>query len=468
MPRKQRQLQWHKASGQWCKRYSEPTTGKKPVIYLGKGNPGPNNKGVLDFAYDNALLKWEAIEAQLSGARQDQQRLERLDAISVEQQLTGDLSLWADGRSEADDLEEGATVEEARHLRKQRLTISQLAREGDWVGVASLAQRLAQNPSEDDTRTFGAKIDEFLGEKLLQARSGQRSCGRYVNLESRLIYFRNWHGAERSIDEISSGTLRDFYQHLMCQLSDEDATLKSTHSARDFFQIAKQFIRWLAENEHIAAMPSNIDSRQLVIETDEPDPKYMSPDQFRRLLDVSTDRSKLYWLLMANCGMTQVDISEMKPSAIDWEKGILTYKRRKIKRKKTRKARTYKLWPETLELLRKLAKRSGSRALTTRTGTPLVNRTVKTDGRKVNGVAITNAFNRAKAEAGLDEFSATDIRNTVATVLRNSEHAHAVGLYLQHRNNTTDAHYAADYDNALDAPLDFVRQRLLHQWEQNG
>ena len=39
------------------------------------------------------------------------------------------------------------------------------------------------------------------------------------------------------------------------------------------------------------------------------------------------------------------DISELKPSAIDWEKGLLTYKRRKIKRRKTRKQRTYKHYP---------------------------------------------------------------------------------------------------------------------------
>ena len=33
----------------------------------------------------------------------------------------------------------------------------------------------------------------------------------------------------------------------------------------------KQFIRWLGENEYLDSLPANLNSRQMVIEVDDPD-----------------------------------------------------------------------------------------------------------------------------------------------------------------------------------------------------
>jgi hypothetical protein len=54
MPRKTRQLQWHKASSQWCKGYTDPTTSKKKVKYLGRGTANKaGTGGILDELYDD-------------------------------------------------------------------------------------------------------------------------------------------------------------------------------------------------------------------------------------------------------------------------------------------------------------------------------------------------------------------------------------------------------------------------------
>lgn len=56
MPRtKKRQLQWHKASQQWCKRYTDKQTGTNVLVYLGPGTPTRSDVGWLDELYDAAL-----------------------------------------------------------------------------------------------------------------------------------------------------------------------------------------------------------------------------------------------------------------------------------------------------------------------------------------------------------------------------------------------------------------------------
>ncbi len=61
-------------------------------------------------------------------------------------------------------------------------------------------------------------------------------------------------------------------------------------------------------------------------------------------------RTALYLLLMANCGMYQNDISELGEDEVDFEAGTITRPRSKTPNGPVVK---YKLWPETLVLLKK-------------------------------------------------------------------------------------------------------------------
>ena len=85
MPRtKKRELQWHKASQQWAKRYTDRKTGKKPYVYLGKGTPTRDNKDVrLDHLYEAALAKWHQIKPQIekeNAAALVDQRIDQLES----------------------------------------------------------------------------------------------------------------------------------------------------------------------------------------------------------------------------------------------------------------------------------------------------------------------------------------------------------------------------------------------------
>ena len=63
-------------------------------------------------------------------------------------------------------------------------------------------------------------------------------------------------------------------------------------------------------------------------------------------------RTKLYLLLMLNAGMYQADVSDLGADEVNWQAGTITRKRSKRWKAVGSMSVTYKLWPETVELLR--------------------------------------------------------------------------------------------------------------------
>jgi len=62
-------------------------------------------------------------------------------------------------------------------------------------------------------------------------------------------------------------------------------------------------------------------------------------------------RTRLYILLMLNTGCTQVDISELKQSEVDWQRGRITRKRSKTAKHESAPVVEYPLWQETFVLI---------------------------------------------------------------------------------------------------------------------
>lgn len=460
MPRKTRQLQWHKASRQWCKRHH----GK--LHYLGKGTP--TNGGIhgrLDEQYDAALAKWESIKAELDAKNASIQRGRRIEDLQDELRLS-DLRRSVAVNEQIVRLEDGQDLDDheatTATLNHVRLLAHRASTVDDWRELAIVIGGLdTDEPREPGFNSVAVLVDQFLEEKRLQESSGQRSAGRYTNILSAVTRFRDWIGGELPVTDICSGTVAAYFRYILDRLATPDDGIGSTYTAKGYFQVAKQFIRWLAENEHIPSLPANVNSRQLVIGLDDPNPRYLEPEQFRRMLEYSSPRSKLFWLLMTNAAMGQSDIAALHPKQIDFKRGILTYKRTKLRRRATRKPRTYKLWPETLELLLKQGKRTGDHVFLNRNGRPLVRRTIGPDGKPQNSNNITNAWDRAEVHAGVIGYAPRCLRKTGATILRNSPFANKVGIYLQHRANSIDEHYIVDYDNTLDEAMSYLRHMLL-------
>ena len=461
MTRKLRQLQWHRASKQWCKRH------KGKLHYLGAGTPTRDGStGRLDEQYDEALERWEAIKATQDAHNESRNRDQRLDELEVEMRLAPSLDQHAALRHEAQILETGATVAqadaEARLLAHLRLLAGRAATPEDWRQVAQAVETMGRGRSPEE-RTVAKQAAEFLSMKLRQARATQRTISRYINLKTYVEQFRDWVGGETPVDTINATTLRAYYDHCLGRIGQASDAI-TPWGAKDIYQCAKQFVRWLAESEVIGSLPANINSREMIFSMPPGKKKYFTIAEFRNLLEHAYDRTKLFLLLMANCGMTQKDIADLRQDEVDWRRGLIRRKRSKTSRFESVEVVTYLLWPETLELLKTFGQRLGDRVLPGKLGNPLVYDDIKPDGKPVSVDAVASAYTRLLHLPGVwvTGKTLTDLRNTSATLLKNSDYHHLVALFLGHASRTTaDRHYAADYDNRLNEALEFLRRQYL-------
>ena len=124
-------------------------------------------------------------------------------------------------------------------------------------------------------------------------------------------------------------------------------------------------------------------------------------------MDNVSERMKLYVLLTLNTGMTAIDIADLLPSEVDWRKGTITRKRSKTRTGKHAAkvpTVTYRLWPETLRLLKEFHKESKAIAqeqgtklqtvLTTSTGTAIATRSVQGGARNDSIAGAIRRFNK--------------------------------------------------------------------------
>lgn len=177
MPRtKKRLLQWHKASRQWCKRYTDKQTGKKPVVYLGPGTPTRDGKGRLDELYEAALAKWNTIKSKLDAHEAAKIRDDEIEGLEVVERLSPNLRYRAKTRYRCQQLEDGADLKaveiEEQHLQAVANLAHRAVSPDDWRKVSRAIARLDDDAPPADRR-IGKVTEDFVAFKLSQARSGQ-------------------------------------------------------------------------------------------------------------------------------------------------------------------------------------------------------------------------------------------------------------------------------------------------------
>jgi len=176
----------------------------------------------------------------------------------------------------------------------------------------------------------------------------------------------------------------------------------------------------------------------------------ISPSTFA----AASDCTKLYILLMLNCGMTQGDISDLLVTEVDWTAGTITRKRSKTADHKGVPTVKYSLWPETLRLLRQERAAEGPRALTNEHGGPLKVEALGAGGKleKIDNVA--SAFARLRRKTKIAKPPKL-LRKTSASLLKsNKEFAGIEVLFLGHAPDTiADRHYAQAPQQTLDEAI---------------
>lgn len=219
-----------------------------------------------------------------------------------------------------------------------------------WNEMAEEARK-AKVPQD---QTMEAMVKRFVGFKAAQAATGLKSAGRCINIRTYIEQFKAFFGADRPVSEITAVTLFDFHAKT---LTDMGAGRLSSSAGRDRMQIAKQFIRWAWELG-VLELPRNVESKELVIFVEAQEIEVFDFDTLKGILAGTPEPLKAYLALMANCGMTAMDVADLFHTEVDVTKGTITRIRSKRKRGKGKASNggtavkvTWQLWPMTLDLL---------------------------------------------------------------------------------------------------------------------
>jgi integrase len=174
--------------------------------------------------------------------------------------------------------------------------------------------------------------------------------------------------------------------------------------------------------------------------------------EITRLLSESRDTIRVMVLLALNCGMTQIDVSDLCHDEVDWEHGRLTRKRSKTAHHARTPVVEYPLWPETFELLKLLRSSDPVRVLVSKSGRPWVNR------RETNVDSIRIEFEKLNPA-----LSFKYLRKSAATMLaRHSEYASFAQFFLWHApTSITDLHYVKPSQERFDSAVDWLRDQFL-------
>jgi integrase len=178
----------------------------------------------------------------------------------------------------------------------------------------------------------------------------------------------------------------------------------------------------------------------------------------------ASDRTRLYVLLMFNCAFTQKDVSDLAPHEVDWQEGQIIRKRSKTRKTQSTPEVKYRLWPETLELLRTHRSPDPTRVLVNIKGKPLRDEWIKPNGKLALRDDIRNAFQRYRKSVGIQtNWPPSIIRKTAANQLeQHPDYKYYVGYFLGHSpQSVKDRYYTTPSTTQFDAALDWLRGQFL-------
>jgi hypothetical protein len=338
------------------------------------------------------------------------------------------------------------------------------------IGVATIfgkagttADQLLGKASDPDRR-LSAQVEAWGRFLLAGVAAGQLSDGRYDAYLRNVGVFSEWAGPDAPVDCITAPKLEAFFQELSSRVQQG---VYSRSYAHGILMTAKQWISWLAERETID-MPGNIRSRRFRFNNGAGRIQTLTTEEVKALFrgcEGFSERTQLYLLLGLNCGMYQMDVAELEDWEVDLAAGSITRPRSKTPDGPTV---TYKLWPETLDLLRKhraspkvKGKRGGNLWLLTDDGQPLVKYWLE-DGKFRRYDVIQSAWSRLKEHTGTKKAFKL-LRKTSATKL--AEHP-SYKFYVEHflghsPRSVADKHYRRPSDKEFFEACDWLRGQLL-------
>ena len=308
-------------------------------------------------------------------------------------------------------------------------------------------------------QSIAAYVDRFLTQKRAGAKAGEIAITRTYILRLHLEHFRDWLGGSAAIGKIDSQALMNYRISLLGEVT---KGAWSMTTANNRMGTIKTFVRWLWQGEALEVLPRVLDGPALNIAKTSPEVVTYTTAEIRTLLCGASERTRLYILLMLNCGMTQKDIADLLHTEVDWQEGRIVRRRSKTKKHRNVPVVSYRLWEETLVLLRQEKSRGTTgRVLTNQNGSPLVFDDVDEQGKSIKCDNVRSAFNRLCKKTSISK-SLTSFKKTSATLLRGNRHYSSLDrVFLGHAPaSMSDKHYTKIPQDLLDEAVLWLRDEL--------
>jgi integrase len=320
--------------------------------------------------------------------------------------------------------------------------IVQQMRDGTISPVEALRQieEVDISPTNDNSETVGKCLGLFVDN--METRIGRITAGRFDAARRSASVFANFVGQSKAINQINGAILSQYHAKLMDAIRNKRM---SQPYARDNLAGAKQFLNWCYENDLLENLPRNFRSASLQIAVQVKEVETIPIDEIKSLLAKATPKTKLYILLMLNCGMTGKDISDLRHKEIDFPAGTICRKRSKTIKHEGVPTVVYRLWPETARLLKEHLDHTTERALLTRDGKRLVRQDL-CEGK----IKLCDCIRQAWSYLNPSK-PPKHLRKTSATLLgSNKLYAGVAGLFLGHSpKSIADRHYVAPAQETL-------------------
>lgn len=313
-------------------------------------------------------------------------------------------------------------------------------------------------PQPDPDKTVGGAVKRFLDIREQMYKSKQKSAARYDGIVRGVRFFSAWLHDSYPVAEINEDKLEEYHAHL---IKHGQANNWSPYTFRDYWGLAKQFLRWCWKTKRLQEWPRNIDDQDLSFSVPIPEILTFSIDEIKQFLARATPRMKLYLLLQLNTGMQQQDISDMNPKEVDWEAGFVERRRSKTKEHENVPKVRYPLWPETFRLLKEFRSNDPDHVLLTERRNPL-RTTLTKAGDITRNDAIHCAWERLMKVLKIEHPKAMKLlRKTSSTMLAHQYDESLAGYFLGHApRGVAQRHYLAPSEEKFTEAVKWLGEQL--------
>ena len=418
-----------------------------------------------DASWQAANTWWEEKQAEL-----DSRHEAEVAKPGTPQAIVRLLEAWK-GAPLEDEADASLTMLELMHEFKDKPLPPEVTEAVLGVGAVRRlkegADALIDGPKEVEVnRTVGGQVNRWVAIQQSLAQAGRITPDRADNNRICLYHFQNFLGKPTPLEAIDAQKLQDYFLHCLSKVSERNKERGrkvgwSTDHASKVFGVARQFIRFLWES-HLIDLPRNIDSKAFRFGKGAKTILTWTVDEFRTMVDVATGQLRLHLLLMANCGMLQTDISDLRQSEVNWDDGRVIRKRSKTKDEEEVPTVNYKLWPLTFELLRQYRSEDAEFALLTESGRRWVDKRL-IEGKLVKADNIASCYTWLKKRTKFKK-PLKLIRKTSASLIESHrEYGRYKSHFLGHSPRTiADRHYAAPSQELFDEIVDWLGRQYSY------